>query len=84
MIRKTALFAALAVTLAAGSAFASTKVTGAVTQIDEPNGYVWVEGVRYDVGTDFATGLTVGNQVNLVTITNGTAQDVVHASVAGF
>ncbi|MCW1917228.1 hypothetical protein NX862_00510 [Rhodobacter sp. KR11] len=84
MIRKSVLFVALAATLAAGSAFASTKVSGAVTQVDAPNGYVWLEGVRYDVGRDFATGLTAGNQIELVTITNGTAQDVVHASIAGF
>ncbi|NBZ88141.1 hypothetical protein [Stagnihabitans tardus] len=84
MIRKSILFVALAASLASGAAFAANKVSGSVTQIDGPNGYVWVEGVRYDVGTDFATGLTLGNQVELVTVQNGTAQDVVHASHAGF
>jgi hypothetical protein len=84
MIRKSILFIALASTLAAGSAFASTKVEGNVTQVDAPNGYVWLEGVRYDVGQDFASGVTTGNKIELVTIQNGTANDVVHAAHAGF
>ncbi len=84
MIRKTILFVALATTLAAGGAFASTKVSGNVTQVDAPMGYVWLDGVRYDVGHDFAAGVTPGNAVELITVQNGTANDVVHASHAGF
>lgn len=84
MIRKSILFVALAASLASGAAFAANKVSGTVTQIDGPNGYVWLDGVKYDVGEDFADGLLPGNTVELVTVQNGTAQDVVHASHAGF
>ena len=85
MIRKSILVTAVAATLAAGSAFAADKVTGSVTQIDQPNGYIWLDnGVKYDVGEDFATGITPGNAVNLIVVQNGTDLDVVHASHAGF
>lgn len=84
MIRKSILFVALASTLAAGSAFAADKVSGQVTQVDPANGYVWLEGVRYDVGEDFAAGVTPGNQVSLTTVQNGTDHEVIHAAVSGF
>ena len=84
MFRKTALFAAVAATLAATSAFAATQVSGAVTQVDRANGYVWLEGVKYDVGEHFAGGVTAGNVLNLVVVESGTDLDVVHASHAGF
>ena len=84
MFRKTALFAAVAVTLAATSAFAATKIDGTVSKIDAPQGYIWLDnGTRYDVGTDFARGLTVGNGVSLLVTPNGTDMDVVSASPAG-
>lgn len=84
MIRKSILLAAAVATLAAGSAFAADKVSGRVTQVDTANGYVWLEGVKYDVGEEFAAGVTPGNTLNLVTVQNGTDQDVVHASHAGY
>ena len=84
MFRKTALFATVAVTLAATSAFAGTKIDGTVSKIDAPQGYIWLDnGTRYDVGTDFARGLTVGNGVSLLVTPNGTDVDVVSASPAG-
>ena len=84
MIRKNIMLVALATTLAAGSAFAATKIDGTVSKIDAPQGYIWLDnGTRYDVGTDFARGLTIGNGVSLLVTPNGTDVDVVSASPAG-
>ena len=84
MIRKSILFTAVAATLAAGSAFAGDVVTGTVTQIDRAQGYVWLDnGVKYDVGEDFASGITTGNGVSLLTVQNGTGVEVISAQPAG-
>jgi hypothetical protein len=84
MIRKSILLVALATTLAAGSAFAGSLVTGTVSKIDAAQGYVWLDnGVRYDVGSDFAHGVLPGNTVSLVVTPNGSDFDVVSAQPAG-
>ncbi len=84
MIRKSILFAAAIATVAAGSAFAGTQVTGTVSKIDAPQGYVWLDnGTRYDVGSDFAHTVLPGNAVSLIVVQNGTAQDVLSAAPAG-
>ncbi|NBZ88140.1 hypothetical protein [Stagnihabitans tardus] len=84
MIRKSILFVALASTLAAGTAFAGTQVSGTVAKVDAAQGYVWLDnGVKYDVGTDFAHGVLPGNGVSLVVVQNGTGFDVVSAQPAG-
>ena len=84
MIRKNMILVALATTLAAGSAFAGTQVTGTVAKVDTAQGYVWLDnGVRYDVGTEFAHGVLPGNGVSLVVTPTGTGFDVVSAQPAG-
>jgi hypothetical protein len=84
MIRKSILFVALATTLAAGSAFAGTQVTGTVSKVDTAQGYVWLDnGVKYDVGSEFAHGILPGNAVSLVVTPNGSDFDVVSAQPAG-
>lgn len=67
MLRKSALFAALAVTLAAGSAFADTRVIGKVTRVDAVGGNIWLNnGQEFGVGTVVADGLLPGDKVSIV------------------
>ena len=83
-MRKSILFVALATTLAAGSAFAGTEVSGTVSKVDASQGYAWLDnGTRYDVGQDLASTLLPGNGVNLVVVQNGTGFDVVSAQPSG-
>lgn len=83
-MRKSILFVALATTLAAGSAFAGTQVTGTVSKVDTSLGYVWLDnGTRYDVGTEFAHGVLPGNGVSLIVVQNGTDFDVLSAQPSG-
>lgn len=80
MNRKSFLIAALTTSLAAGSAFAGTQVSGTVTQVDTAQGYVWLDnGTKYDVGTDLAHGLLPGNGVSLIVVPTGSDVEVISA-----
>lgn len=81
MLRKSALLAALAVTLAAGSAFAETSITGTVTRVDPAGGNVWLaNGMEFGVGRTVASGVLPGNKMAIIYTNYDNSIAVVSAS----
>ena len=83
MFRKSVLLAALAVTLAAGSAFANVHVTGQVSRVNPAGGNIWLNtGMEFGIGTAAAQGLLPGDTVSITYADYNHTIDVLSTSPA--